>query len=1385
MAEKVGLIAVLDMSQFNKNFLSYTRAINKMNVDTKLVSGSLSSSFGKLAGVVSKTLVAGILAAGAAITAFAVGGIKAAIQMEDKMAGIAAIMNKTKKEVEPLSKLILDLSVNPKLKVTATEAADAVELLARNGLSMTEILDGAAEATVLLANATGTNFGNAANIATDAMAIFNIKASNMIEAVNGIVSVATNSKFSIDDYAFALASAGGVASAVGVEFEDFNVGLAAITPLFKSGRDAGTSYKTFLQRLAPTTDKQIDALARLGIVTEDGSNQFFTASGRLKDMAEISSILNGALSGLSEQQKNMALSTIFGSDAMRAAVGIADSGVVVYKDAASAAKALGVSVEEIGDAAKDGVTEYEALMIQMRQTDALQSAATRMDTVAGTLEIIKSLIQGTALQVGNAFLPLIRSIADAMLDFADRSGPKVIAFFESVATVLSTFIDGLVEGETPINSFFDGLSKAGIPKETIQNIEKLADSAKVLGEVLINLGTSFLVFKGLLQVQSTVTGVTAAITKAGVTFASAGGGLSGFVALLGGPLVVAAALAAVAIVGLVRAVRDYNQRIDEGQNAVENQIDQLAEASRTTGDYREEAAKLANALEIASTGVGQLTGASKQIRDQMVDVIIATGDFSGSNEDLEASLQAVFGETLRVSDQMITLNDRVIAETRDVRGLGEAHQYATEQFNAHTAAYEIGNNVLQQQILAKQAERQAHVEAVQQYAIGNEALRQQILGQQGLTDTTTTGVELTRTLTDELKREANARQQIITLSEYEIARRQEVASIISEASTQQADSIRTIIQAQTELDVLQQNAANVGWSQGMIEQANEAEASIQESFAAIAESHRLMVQEIFIQNANLEGGFNESAANVAVALGLMTQKEAELKLESQQTTDQIGAVGDALTQAFLDDGYVSRQEADLLSQAITGIEEGAFTADEALRAFSTGGLQALIEDGTQAKSSTKNVGDEFKKLPADVQTGVNDAKERILSADWIGTGKTIPQGVRDGITSQNKLPANAAAVVADETDNEFNKHDWEGIGASISQGIANGISSNSGAVSSAAAAAVADAVASARAAGDIASPSKLTEELIGLPFVQGIAKGIDANVYIIGESVKLIVDTIIATAETQQERLKGLFDLAGSFSSLGSSFASRFTDVTISPLEMQADQLEARVKKLQGLISNSIDNKDFFNGGGTYVELIRLSKGELGAPPETVRRAAELLRIYSEQSDINKQIRQEQEKILQLQQAQQDLAFLEQQTKLLDLISEHGLNAGDILQGLELGINADAGGLVEAMTRAIQAIVAAAEGELQIASPSKVFENIGKFTLQGFGKGILEQSKNTMNSMRDVTRGIINSVTGGGSSITNNNQQNRSFTFDINNSFASQPQVTDRSQLELLLASFV
>jgi TP901 family phage tail tape measure protein len=383
--------------------------------------------FSSLGDIGVKALNGIAVAAAAAGAAVAVGvgaglasAVNAAAGFESQMSAVGAALqlDSASAEFQGLTDLALELGATT--AYSASEAGQAIENLARNGATAQEIMGGLAQATVDLAAATGGDLAGSADIMTDAMTIFGDSITSAGDAINGITGVTVVSKMGIDDYRLALAQAGGVAGAVGVEFDDFNTAIAGIAPLFASGSDAGTSFKTMLQRLAPTTGPATAAMAQLGLLTADGSSKFFDAQGNLRDMAEVAGLLQGALAPLSEEQRNVALSTIFGTDAMRAAVGLAELGA-------------------------DGFNELAG---SIAEVDAAQQAAARLDNFNGALEQMRGSFETLQIVIGSLFLPILTDLLNNYVTPAINYFTKLAQSITETGTPLNT-LAMLLTGQMP------------------------------------------------------------------------------------------------------------------------------------------------------------------------------------------------------------------------------------------------------------------------------------------------------------------------------------------------------------------------------------------------------------------------------------------------------------------------------------------------------------------------------------------------------------------------------------------------------------------------------------------------------------------------------------------------------------------------------------------------------------------------------------------------------------------------------------------------------------------------------------------------------------------------------------------------------------------------
>jgi len=326
-----------------------------------------------------KMALAGVvIAAGLGLAA------KTAIDFEKQISAIGAVSGATKAELELLRQKALQIGKDTSF--SATQAALAMEELAKAGVSVTDIMSGAADATVSLAAAGGVELPAAAELAADAMNAFSLTAKDLPRVADLIAGAANSSSISMGDFGQSLKQVGAVANLAGLSFQDTATAIALLGQQGIKGSDAGTSLKTMLSNLIPVTDKQRALFKELGLLTKSGSSAFFDMQGNVKGLAEISGILQNATKGMTAEQKQLTLETIFGSDAIRAAAVLTKSGAEGFNEMAAA----------------------------MQKTSAADVAAARLDNTAGAIEKLKGSAETLAISLGTILLPFITKIARAL-----------------------------------------------------------------------------------------------------------------------------------------------------------------------------------------------------------------------------------------------------------------------------------------------------------------------------------------------------------------------------------------------------------------------------------------------------------------------------------------------------------------------------------------------------------------------------------------------------------------------------------------------------------------------------------------------------------------------------------------------------------------------------------------------------------------------------------------------------------------------------------------------------------------------------------------------------------------------------------------------------------
>ena len=360
------------------------RALSRASAEARV---QLTGLAGTVPGVSRLAGVLGVTALTTGLIAMGRSTLRVAADYEAAMNRVRVATGATADEMAGLDKIARRLGETTAF--SALQAADAIEALAKNGVAISDILGGALDATVTLAGAMGAELAPSANLVTDVMQQFKLQAADLPHVADLVAGAALTSKFGFDELRMAIGQTGGVAGGFGVSLEDMLTSLSGTAAAFASGQDAGTSFKTFLQRLTPQSKEAQAALDQLGI-------RFFDQSGRMKDMAAIAGELQAGIKGLSEQARNEALGQIFGTDAVRTALMLAELGADGFHDLAksigevSAADQAAVRLTGLTGALKELSAAWVALQLKAADQGGLSTAEGAIRRVT---EAIRYLIE--------------------------------------------------------------------------------------------------------------------------------------------------------------------------------------------------------------------------------------------------------------------------------------------------------------------------------------------------------------------------------------------------------------------------------------------------------------------------------------------------------------------------------------------------------------------------------------------------------------------------------------------------------------------------------------------------------------------------------------------------------------------------------------------------------------------------------------------------------------------------------------------------------------------------------------------------------------------------------------------------------------------------------
>lgn len=299
-------------------------------------------------------------------------------EFDKAMSSVQAATHESAEGMESLREAALEAGA--RTAFSATEAAKAIEELAKAGVSTTDILNGGLNGALDLAAAGSLDVGDAAEIAATALVQFSLDGAKVPHVADLLAAAAGKAQGGVSDMGMALKQAGLVAAATGLTIEETTAGLASFAAAGLIGSDAGTSFKSMLQRLNPQSEEAKGLMEQLGFSAYDLNGNFIGLEG-------VADELQTSLAGLTVEQRSAAMSTLFGSDAVRAAN-------VLYEEGGA------------------GIAEWTAKVND--QGYAAETAAIKLDNLSGDLEALGGSFETALIGSGSAANGILREMVQTV-----------------------------------------------------------------------------------------------------------------------------------------------------------------------------------------------------------------------------------------------------------------------------------------------------------------------------------------------------------------------------------------------------------------------------------------------------------------------------------------------------------------------------------------------------------------------------------------------------------------------------------------------------------------------------------------------------------------------------------------------------------------------------------------------------------------------------------------------------------------------------------------------------------------------------------------------------------------------------------------------------------
>lgn len=395
---------------FGRLTRSISRGVEGANAAINKVGASL-YNLGKVAAIAGAAVGAGLFKIG-----------KTGADFEEAITAVGAVGLQTRDQIAGLEKQAIDLGASTQF--SATEVANAMELMARAGFKNSEIMEGVG-GVLNAAAASGLEMAEVAGVVSNALKGMGLDAKEASRVADVLALASSRTNSTIGTLGESMKNLAPVARQLNIPFEQAVASVALLQDVGLDASEAGTATATMLTKLAAPSKEVAAQMRNLGIAFQD-------AQGNALPLPEILGEFDKAAKKSGGNMKVLAFfSDLVGLRGQKAALNL--------KDLFASGKMATLSKELENAAGAAG-----------------KMAALRMNNLKGDVEQLGGAVDSLQIALFNTQSGPLRGIVQKMTDWVGKNQAVIVSGF-------SEFVGKLGEALPKVGDALERIGRAAAP----------------------------------------------------------------------------------------------------------------------------------------------------------------------------------------------------------------------------------------------------------------------------------------------------------------------------------------------------------------------------------------------------------------------------------------------------------------------------------------------------------------------------------------------------------------------------------------------------------------------------------------------------------------------------------------------------------------------------------------------------------------------------------------------------------------------------------------------------------------------------------------------------------------------------------------------------------